>query len=131
MNPRPTGKRRRVLVVDDEIRIAQWICDALTEHEHDVFLASSGIEALTRIEESEPFDAIVCDLMMPDLSGMDMHARVQGLSPGLERRMVFMTGGAFTPRAIKFLAENTNPCVEKPFELSELTNAIDRLEGPP
>lgn len=126
----PAARRRRVLVVDDEVRIARWICDALTEFEHDVSLASSGLEALACIESSAPFDAIVCDLMMPDLSGMDMHARVRSLRPGLERRMVFMTGGAFTPRAIRFLAENTNPCVEKPFELAELTKALDRLEAP-
>ncbi len=129
LSPAPATKRRRVLVVDDEIRIARWICDALGEFEHEVSLASSAQEALACIESSAPFDAIVCDLMMPDLSGMDLHVRVQSLRPGLERRMVFMTGGAFTPRAIRFLAENTNPCVEKPFELAELTQALDRLEA--
>jgi hypothetical protein len=65
--------------------------------------------------------------MMPHTTGMDKHARVQVLSPGLERRMVFTTGGAFTSRVISFLAENTNPCVEKPFTASELREATLRV----
>jgi hypothetical protein len=61
--------------------------------------------------------------MMPEVTGMDLHAQVAREHPGLERRFVFMTGGAFTPRAAQFLAEVKNPCLEKPFEM-DLVRAL-------
>jgi PAS domain S-box-containing protein len=114
----------RVLIVDDEVPIAEFLRDNLGPHE--VTLASSGREAITRIEAGDPFDVIVCDLMMPDLGGMDVYEQVRHSHPGLERRIVFITGGAFTPRTSKFLSEVTNACVPKPFELEALISAIER-----
>jgi hypothetical protein len=54
---------------------------------------------------------------------MELHAEVARLHPGLERRFVFMTGGAFTSRASQFLAEVKNVCLEKPFDM-ELVRAL-------
>jgi CheY-like chemotaxis protein len=121
--PAPSSSRR-VLLVDDEVRIARVLREGLVGHE--VTVATSGREALAYLEGNRSFDVIVCDLMMPDMSGMEVHDHVRTLRPGLERRMVFITGGAFTPLATEFLARVANPRLEKPFRINELAEVIER-----
>ena len=122
--PAPPSKSHRILLVDDEVRIARVLREGLVGHE--VTVATSGREALAHLEGSRTFDVIVCDLMMPDMSGMEVHDHVRTLRPGLERRMVFITGGAFTPHATEFLARVANPRLEKPFRIHELAEVIER-----
>jgi FixJ family two-component response regulator len=59
------------------------------------------------------------------MSGMELHARVAERDPGLARRMCFMTGGAFTDAAARFVAAGA-PCLEKPFEPERLRDAVER-----
>ena len=82
-------------------------------------------EALSKLEAGERYDAIVSDLMMPGMSGMDLHAAILALAPDQVRRMVFMTGGAFTPQARRFFDEVRCPTLEKPFDRANLLAAID------
>jgi DNA-binding NtrC family response regulator len=70
---------------------------------------------------------IVCDLMMPEVTGMDLYAELERSRPELVRRVVFMTGGALTARAREFLARVTNPRLEKPFDLERLRAIIAGL----
>jgi PAS domain S-box-containing protein len=112
-------KRRRVLVIDDEPALAAMIRRVLSKT-CDVELAADGREGLARLENDEPYDVVLCDLMMPDMTGMDVYAEVAKRRPGLEARFVFMTGGAFTPRATDFLAQVPNRRLEKPFETALL-----------
>ena len=63
---------------------------------------------------------ILCDLMMPELTGMDLHAELEKIAPDQASRMVFMTGGAFTPRAREFLERVPNARVEKPIDFQNL-----------
>ena len=114
--PQPAARRARILVIDDEPPIARTLSELLGP-DHDVSVASSGRDALAILGSSERFDAIFCDLMMPGMSGMDFYEQVQSVYPGLETRIVFMTGGAFTPRAAEFLASVRNRRIEKPFSL--------------
>ena len=58
--------------------------------------------------------------MMPELTGMDLHAEVSRVAPDQGSRMIFITGGAFTPAARQFLDTISNPRLEKPFGLEEL-----------
>lgn len=118
----PFTKRLRILVVDDEAAIASTLRELLAA-EHDVKAVTSGAEALEAVRAST-FDVILCDLMMPQMSGMDLYDRLREASPGLERRVVFMTGGAFTARATEFLARVPNRRVEKPFALSAIEQAV-------
>jgi CheY-like chemotaxis protein len=104
--------RFRLLIVDDEVRLARSLAALLSFHEVEV--ASSVVEALALLAKVS-FDCILCDLMMPSLSGMDLHAELLGRGRGEERRMIFMTGGAFTPRAREFIASVPNRVLEKPF----------------
>jgi CheY-like chemotaxis protein len=120
----PASTSRRILLVDDEVRITRVLREGLVGHE--VTVATSGREALAHLEGSRAFDVIVCDLMMPDMSGMEVHDHVRALRPGLEHRIVFITGGTFTPNATEFLARVANPCLEKPFRIHELAEVIER-----
>ncbi len=112
----------RILIVEDEDAVAEGL-RLLLEQEYHVELASSGKRALDMILNGVSFDAVLCDLMMPGMSGIELFEAVKIASPGMEERLVFMTGGAFTPEAEAFLDEISNARVEKPFDFA----SVDRL----
>ncbi|MDB4980922.1 MAG: Sensory box histidine kinase/response regulator, partial [Myxococcales bacterium] len=87
---------------------------------HDVVVDACGRDALNRLETDTKFDVILCDLMMGDMTGMDLHAALSRRSDELAGRVVFMTGGVFTDHARDFLASVPNTCIEKPFDLVAL-----------
>ncbi|HKE16006.1 MAG TPA: response regulator [Kofleriaceae bacterium] len=117
--PAPSSRRGRILVVDDEKVVASAVRRVLS-HEHEVQVLTSAQEALRRIGEGERFDLILCDLMMPIMTGVELHNELCRTAPDQAARMVFLTAGAFTPRARAFLDEVPNPRLDKPFELATL-----------
>ena len=117
--PEPSRVRRRILLVDDEVNLAAGLQRALAR-EHTVVVATSGREAKGILADDDSFDIILCDLMMPDVTGMELHAYVLAERPHLAPRMIFMTGGAFTEGARVFLENVPNVRVEKPFEIDRL-----------
>jgi PAS domain S-box-containing protein len=122
--PAPRKQRRlRLLVVDDEIAIGRTLAIALAD-EFEVTTATSGREALAMLVEGAPVDVILCDLMMPDVSGMDVYERIAAQRPALAARFVFVTGGAFTERARAFVARVDAPVIEKPFDLTKLPELL-------
>jgi CheY-like chemotaxis protein len=88
---------------------------------------NSATEAHQLIVSGERFDVILCDLMMPQVTGMDLHGLINELDPKQAGRMVFMTGAAFTPAARRFLDEVPNSRIEKPFDFQGLRTLVDRL----
>ncbi len=120
--------RPRVLVIDDEPLVRRAIERSL-EAEHDVVSAASAAEALAILERGEPFDLVLCDLMMPDMTGMDVSARLSKERPDVASRMVFLSGGAFTPEAAAFLAAAGRRHVEKPFRPQELKQRVREILG--
>jgi PAS domain S-box-containing protein len=123
-SPPPSFTNARVLVVDDEPYLVGALASTL-EH-HDVTVAHGGQEAIDLLRGSA-FDLIVSDLHMAEISGVDLYEHVRTTYPGLERRMIFMTGGAFTDRARRFLARVTPPVLEKPFDSDRLVAVVDAL----
>ncbi len=122
------GSSASVVVIDDEPLVGRSIRRALRGHEVDVF--SSGKEAIARLCSEEPFDVVFCDLMMPEVSGMEVFRQVSTRRPEVASRFVFMTGGAFTAEARAFLEETRLPCLEKPFELGRIRDLVsERAEG--
>ncbi len=111
---RPT-ERGRILVVDDEAGIRAVLTRLLGE-DHEVIAAASGNEARSLLARDRAFDLIFCDLMMPDVSGMDLHAWLTTHDPQLAEQVVFITGGAFTPGASEYLKRVGSLRVEKPFD---------------
>jgi len=111
--------RARILVVDDEALVGSVLARTL-RHDHDVQVVTSARAALDRVAAGEHFDVVLSDLLMPEMTGMDLYAALERQDPTFVRRMVFLTGGAFTPAAREFLKEKQVVCIEKPFEVGAL-----------
>ncbi len=124
--PSPILARGRVLVVDDEPLIRATIIRIL-RREHDVIPAGSGAEAQALLESDQRFDMVLCDLMMPEMTGMELYAWVAALSESLASRMIFMTGGAFTPDGAEFIERSTNPVIDKPLDVTALRRAVREM----
>ncbi len=119
-------RRARVLVVDDEAAIGRVLFAALSPH-HDVTTVTTGRAALKLIESGERYDVILSDLMMPDVTGMEIHEQLSRTALDQAKRMIFLTGGAFTARACEFLDGVPNIRIEKPFVLSNVLDVIARV----
>lgn len=118
--------RGRVLVVDDEAAIRS-ILERMLSREHEVTVASSGEEGKQILSAHTDFDLILCDMMMPCMSGMDLHEWLTQAHPELARRVVFITGGTFTPKAKAYLQRVDNVRVEKPFDAANLISVVREL----
>jgi CheY-like chemotaxis protein/two-component sensor histidine kinase len=119
------GERPRVLVIDDEPLIVQSLARTLGD-EVTVVGESDPIRALDRLLSDEDFDAIVCDVMMPGLTGVDLHERVVRHRPERASRFVFITGGTYTAHAREYLGRVPNTRLSKPFDTPEILAAIQR-----
>jgi signal transduction histidine kinase/ActR/RegA family two-component response regulator len=119
--PRASGDLRgRVLVVDDDPLVSSALRRTLMR-DHEVEVVVSSRRALELISSSQgDFDVILCDLMMPEMTGMELYAHLETAVPERVRRFVFITGGAYTPAAKAFLDRVRNPRVEKPFDPEKL-----------
>ncbi len=118
--------RGRILVIDDEAAIRAALV-RLLRGAHEVVTACSGQEGLELLARDRRFDLVFCDLMMPEMSGMELHARLAEKDPGLAEQVVFITGGVFTPGATEYLAKVGNLRVEKPFDTATLKKMADEL----
>ena len=119
----PLARTARLLVVDDEPQIGNTL-RLLLMPECDVSPTTSARAALARIEAGERFDVIFCDLMMPEMSGMDFHASLLDMDVEQAGRVVFMTGGVYTASSREFLEKMPDRCIEKPFDMAQLRAMI-------
>ena len=113
----------RLLVIDDDPGVARALRRALVQG--DVTVAIGGLAGIAALEK-EHFDVVLCDVMMPDVNGIDVHRRLRELRPGAEHAMVFVTGGTFTEDARAFLEAIPNPRLSKPFEVEDVRAAVRR-----
>jgi CheY-like chemotaxis protein len=120
----PTARRGKILVIDDEPLVARSLGRVL-EQDHDVTIVLNAGDARQRVVAGERFDVILCDLMMPHMTGMDLHAELLRAVPEQAAQMVFLTGGAFTPHARAFLAGVPNHRLHKPFDTQELRSLVN------
>jgi CheY-like chemotaxis protein len=119
---RAGGTGARILFIDDEVALGRALCALLGDHE--IVPVTCARDALSRLSGGERFDVILCDLMMPDVSGIELYDQI---APVYRDRVVFMTGGAFTQQARDFLARCDRPHLDKPFSEHALRNAIERV----
>jgi len=120
------GPRGRILVVDDEAMVCRSINRLLGSH-HEVVTTTRARDALRRLAGGERFDAILCDVMMPEMTGIELFEELGRRHRDLAERVVFITGGAFTPGAAEFLRRCPNARVDKPFDEVELRAAVDAV----
>ena len=124
-----SARRGRVLVIDDEPAIGRVVSRVLRD-EHDVFVVTDAREAHARVVAGEAFDVVFCDLMMPGMTGMEFFELVREINPELARRIVFVTGGAFTPRTTEFLNRTSNATLSKPFDPNAIKRIVADYIGP-
>jgi PAS domain S-box-containing protein len=129
--PQPTVQevgvpRARILVVDDEPLVGEVI-QRLFGLEHEVMTATRAVDALTLVGAGARFDLVLCDLLMPDMTGMQLHDQIQTQAPEQARRTVFMTGGAYTERARAFAAQRSHHILTKPIDAREIEKVIREL----
>ncbi len=125
---RQAADRKRVLVVDDETSIVRLLSEALGSIAN-VVGETNPRRALDLILAEPGFDVIVCDVMMPGMTGIDLHERVAHERPHLASRFVFICGGTYTSRARDHLERVPNPRLIKPFRIAQLVHAIDGVSG--
>ena len=123
--PQADGSMRRILVVDDEPLIVSSLLVALSRSA-DV-LGETSAERALQLLQTGIFDAVVCDVMMPSITGIDLHQQVVAKNPALASKFVFMTGGTYTARARDYLESVSNPRLTKPFEIRDLVAAIEAV----
>lgn len=116
----------RVLIIDDESQIARSMKRVLRGC--DVTLVNNGEEGVAEACNQE-FDVIFCDLMMPGMNGIDVHKAIAAQKPGLEDKIVFMSGGAYTERGQIFLSGVSNRCLSKPFDIDEIREVVAEYDG--
>jgi len=119
---KPSGN---VLIVEAEGAMGRTLPRVLSHHR--VHTVGSAREALALIRDGHAVDVILCDLMMPDMTGMDFYDELASSHPHLVPRIVFVSGGAFTPRARDFLSTTTNRHLDKPIDAASLRRLVDDM----
>jgi two-component system NtrC family sensor kinase len=123
-NPNYTS---RVLVIDDEPLLAQTLRLALSPA-HEVVAAAGGGEALALLATDQHFDLILCDLMMSEISGVEILRWLEESAPALLPRFVITTGGAYTSDADTFLRHYAGPYLDKPFRAQDVESLLAQLQ---
>jgi CheY-like chemotaxis protein/two-component sensor histidine kinase len=121
----PATRRGRVAVIDDDVSLGVLL-KRLLQRDHDVFTFNSASAALTHFEQDRAFDVVLCDLMMPVITGVELYERMRVSAPELAERTVFLTGGAFTSEAREFLERVPNPNIAKPFDIVALRALVNQ-----
>jgi CheY-like chemotaxis protein len=121
-----SARQKAILVIDDERSIAEVIAAFLREQGYVADTASDGREALARLQE-RPYDAIMSDIRMPALNGLELYDEIARRYPPLGRRLIFMTGAPLDPAATTFLERAAVPCLCKPFPLDALQRLLRHL----
>ena len=91
-----------------------------------VTVIPDGETARDTLRSLDDVDLIYCDLMMTGMTGMDLAQALAVEAPDVSRKMVFMTGGAFSPRAREFVAQHADRTVDKPFDI--VAETLRRLQ---
>lgn len=117
----------RILVVDDDPMMGTTLRLAL-EDDYSVSVCASAEEAMKQLEK-DSFGLVLCDLMMPRVSGIDLFHWYVKRDPHAADHMLFMTGGAYTEQAASFLRNEAKHHIEKPFRVEQLVKRIDAVIG--
>jgi two-component system response regulator HydG len=122
----PRATAARVLVVDDQLSLAETIAEGLAERGFDTVAISSSVEASRRLGE-EPFDALVTDLRMPELDGLGLLSRAREVAPNCA--VIVMTAFSAVDTAIESIRRGAYHYLTKPFKVDEVALFLDRAIG--
>jgi PAS domain S-box-containing protein len=119
-------RRHRVMLVDDEPQVAHTM-ERLLRRDYDVTIALCGKDALDHISRGVWFDAIVSDVMMPNMTGIELLEHLQRVAPAQAARLVFLSGGAFTAATRERLDQLGVLLLEKPVTAKDLRATVSRI----
>jgi CheY-like chemotaxis protein len=117
--------RAAILIIDDESAMGTALGQMLREH--DVTVVTTAKAALELLVSNRSFDLVLSDLMMPEMSGMELYEELVRRGSQTAARMVFITGGAFTTAAKRFLDRVPNARIEKPFGVATLRQLVEKM----
>jgi PAS domain S-box-containing protein len=115
----------RILVVDDDVLVARSI-ERILSREHAVVTVLNAEQAFEKLNTDQAFDAVLCDIMMPGMTGIELFERIKTQWPGLAPQVIFLTG-AISTTVREFLASVPNARLTKPFVPSQLTALMQSL----
>jgi CheY-like chemotaxis protein len=116
--PPVRGRTGVILIIDDEPAVADILRVRLARAGYQVVVETDAEQGLARLLSGvDDIELVYCDLMMRGMSGMDLAEELARRAPDRLRRVVFMTGGAFTPRARDFRSAYADQCIDKPFDI--------------
>jgi signal transduction histidine kinase/CheY-like chemotaxis protein len=118
-----TASRGRVLVIEDEPILARAVATALSTR-HEVVVCTGSQDGLQHIRNGPPFSVVLCDVIMPGMSGTELFRTVCAEHPEYASRFVFVTGGAVTPTDRDFLVRTGAPILSKPYDMSVIEELI-------
>jgi CheY-like chemotaxis protein len=124
----PSPRRHKVMLVDDEPQVAHTM-ERLLRRDYDITVALCGQEAIDHITNGARFDAIVSDVMMPNMTGIELIEELRRMAPDQAQRLIFLSGGAFTEDTRERLEETGAPQLEKPITAKELRTWLTRVTG--
>jgi two-component system OmpR family response regulator len=116
----------RILLVDDEKEILDLLTSILSGGGYEIYRASDGAQALQRIEEMS-FDLIITDCKMPRMTGMEFYNQAKRLSPGIDKRFLFLSAEIIPERNLAFAKESGAQVISKPFRIEEMQRVVREL----
>ena len=115
----------RVLIVDDEPTVGRALSKALRSVAH-VTIEDQPEAALDRVRRGERFDLVLCDVMMPRMTGPELFEHVMACAPEMRAGFVFVSGG-MEGRVKRQFDATGRPCLEKPTTTAVLRELLQRL----
>lgn len=119
-------QNKSIMVVDDEVHISELIDDVLSRHGATVQICNSGSDAYERLRSKE-FDLVICDQLMPGLSGQSLYRLMEAANPVMKQRFLFMTGDVITAQAQQFFTQAGVQYLRKPFRIQDMLEAVEGL----
>jgi CheY-like chemotaxis protein len=114
----------KLLLVDDDMAVLSGYRRQLQAEDIVIEFALSGGQALRRMLSETPPDVVICDMLLPDISGVEVYQRAVASQPSYRQRFAVATGASSVPAVATFLAGFTGPVLHKPVEAGRLTQAL-------
>jgi len=118
--------RAKILVVDDEAVVRQFVSEMLIDEGHEVEALDSAEVALEEIKNKD-YQVIMLDIKMPGMSGIELYRHFQKISPALAEKVVFITGDVMGAGTMAFLSKTKVPYIIKPFDAKQLKAKVNRI----
>ena len=118
-------KQKRLLVVDDEAVVAEFMARVLTKQGFAVDVATNG-EAATGLLDINDYEIVIVDLRMPRMNGRQLYEYIKANHPPLAKRVVFTSGELIDVGMVSFLTSENIPFLNKPFGSEDLKATVGK-----